>query len=430
MPISYISSRTTAFHGEGTNAEDFVLIYGDEVDAGTEIAPGRTRVIYRGRPGWVASDRLMLDHPLELYFIDVGQGDAAFIVSPAHKTVLIDGGRGDEAFQFLVWKYRLDLPATQPVDIDLLVVSHVDDDHLAGLAAILLHPRINVRRIIHSGIAKFDAGFNTILGDRVGSGQNRFLLTRHDGIADLAGLDLNRPMARWRQAVVDAGTPYAAVDSSTGQIDIGDPDVGIAILGPILSQNEGARAYRWLGSEAETVNGHSVVLRLDYGEFRALFPGDVNELGGRHLMSDPAFPPQAAAHLLKAPHHGSHEFDPAFLAAIRPQISVISSGDDHDHGHPRPNFLGSVGKASRSDEPLVYSTELVANFVVDADAAAPDADAAPDPTNAALIGQARRRFKKRLNGLINVRTDGHKLFSARRVAASYQFVTFEQVLVP
>jgi hypothetical protein len=71
MPTSYISSRTTAFHGEGANAQDFVLIYGDEVDAGAEIVPGRTRVTYRGRPGWVASDRLMLDHPLELYFIDV-----------------------------------------------------------------------------------------------------------------------------------------------------------------------------------------------------------------------------------------------------------------------------------------------------------------------------------------------------------------------
>ena len=53
-----------------------------------------------------------------------------------------------------------------------------------------------------------------------------------------------------------------------------------------------------------------------------------------------------------------------------------------------------------------------------------DADDPADPTNPAMLGQARRRFKKRLNGLINVRTDGNALFAARRVAAGYQFVAY------
>ena len=73
---------------------------------------------------------------------------------------------------------------------------------------------------------------------------------------------------------------------------------------------------------------------------------------------------------------------------------------------------------------------MVAQFAVDSDAEAPDADADADPTDPAMLGQARRRFKKRLNGLINVRTDGEDIYCARRVAAGYQFVTYRQPAAP
>ena len=59
------------------------------------------------------------------------------------------------------------------------------------------------------------------------------------------------------------------------------------------------------------------------------------------------------AHILKAPHHGSHEFTPKFLQAVNPQITSISSGEIPDHGHPRANFLAAAGRNSRGDEPLL-----------------------------------------------------------------------------
>jgi competence protein ComEC len=147
-------------------------------------------------------------------------------------------------------------------------------------------------------------------------------------------------------------------------------------------------------------------------------------------MEDPSVEGELDSHVFKAPHHGSHEFAREFLEAVHPQISVISSGETPDHGHPRANFLGTVGHTSRSNQPLIFSTELVALFIVDADAAAPDADDDVDPTDPAMLGQARRRFKKRLNGLINVRTDGNRIYCARRVAAGYQFVTYDQPAAP
>lgn len=430
MSIRYISTKSTCFYNSPRgSARELVLIFGDEVNTVGEQQDGRDKVLYRGRQGWVKSDRLITDHPMEVYFIDVGQGDSVFIVTPKGRRILIDGGIGNEAFQFLTWKYRLDLPNPDIVDIDLMVVSHTDDDHIAGLIKILKHPLIQVREIVHGGIAKYRSGYNTSLGDTFDRGGKRFLVTRHDSIEDLSDQDLRDVLIDWRTAVkAEPNVKYRAVDSNTGNIDLDDPTVKLHVLGPRLVNHPGYAnpAYPWFGSESHTVNGHSVILRLDHKNVRVLFSGDINRYGARHLMEGPNFIKDASAHVFKAPHHGSHEYEQSFLEAVNPQISVISSGESPDHGHPRANFLGAIGNVSRTDEPLVFSTELVAQFAVDADAEAPDADDDVNPSDPAMLGQARRRFKKRLNGIINVRTDGNDIYCARRVAAGYKFVTYKQ----
>src|SRR5690606_6549098 len=148
-----------------------------------------------------------------------------------------------------------------------------------------------------------------------------------------------------------------------------------------------------------------------------LFPGDLNIQGAAHLLEDPALADRMDAHVLKAPHHGSHEFEVPFLEAVRPQIAVISSGDEPDHGHPRANYIGAAGRCSRSDAPLVFATEIAATFLDttipapgDAGSGAgevvtPGPDSPPDTMEA-----ARRLFKRRLHGMINVRSDGQHLY--------------------
>ncbi len=427
MARRFISTATAKFHpSPTTGARDFVLIYGDEVDTTGNEQNGRSEVVYRTRTGWVPSNQLGTVHPAELYFIDVGQGDAAFIVTPQGRTILVDGGRGDEAFQFLVWKYRLDLPAPSPVDVDLLVLTHTDEDHIGGLARIISHPLIRVGRIVHSGIARFSAGhFDTELGRTAGTGANTVLLTRYDGMQDLNRTQLTPTLQAWFDAVsAEPSLTCHAVDSTTAPLSIGDPDVTIHVLGPRLASHPQGPAYPWLGSPAKTVNGHSVVLRVDIGAVRVLLPGDLNESGAEYLMEAAAFTTSVGAHVLKAPHHGSHDFHRPFLAAVRPQVSVVSSGESPDYGHPRASFLAATGHASRSPEPLLFSTELVAQFTPDPDTTPIGTPEAIDPANAALLTNARQRFKKKLNGLINVRTDGSRIFAARRVNAAFQFETY------
>ena len=426
MATQYITRKTSRLYESSTGGkQEMVLIFGDEVETTGPPVNGRVPVEFRGRPGFIQKSHLGQKPVLELYFIDVGQGDSTFIVTPGRIKIVIDGGLNRRALGFLVWKYRLDKPGP-PIDIDLLVLTHADEDHLNGLVSIIDHPRIRVHQIVHSGIATFQSGvFETRLGNLDPTGT--YLETRHSGLDDLAGLDLTDSFASWRTAIVDEGTSYTAVDSTDGSLDVGDPEISVDVIGPHLDVWNGQPVFRWYKNDSHTINGHSVVLRLNYGEVSILFSGDLNVEGAKHLLAEPALVTKMDAHVFKAPHHGSHEFHLPFLEAVRPQISVISSGDDPDHGHPRAVFVGGVGSASRSTDPLVFSTEIAAAFTevgsetdLQEDVSLENADFRTAEANV----RARQLFKRRLHGMINVRTDGQELYAARRVASGYWWESY------
>ena len=75
---------------------------------------------------------------LKIHFLDVGQGDSCFIITPNHKTILIDGG-GSTSNSFDVGKdtiipYLLDRGYTK---INYVFISHFDQDHVGGILPVL-----------------------------------------------------------------------------------------------------------------------------------------------------------------------------------------------------------------------------------------------------------------------------------------------------
>lgn len=115
---------------------------------------------------------------------------------------------------------------------------------------------------------------------------------------------------------------------------------------------------------------------------------------------------------------------------MNPAATVISSGDDEPHCHPRPNTLGAVGRHSRGDRPLIFSTELsrsTAEYTKPAIATqeeirllvaklqeAEEADkAALQRKLDRLLDQAERNVA--VYGLIVVRTDGQRVVIAQKL---------------
>ena len=171
-----------------------------------------------------------------------------------------------------------------------------------------------------------------------------------------------------------------------------------------------------------------MVSRLTFKDVSLMLSGDLNIEGSEHLLSIPQIASRLSSHIFKTPHHGSHEYSTKFFSEVRPQISVVSSGDVRDHGHPRAIFLAAIGRASRGTEPLLFSTEIAATFIesdedeLDSDEldTLEDLDFSVSEHNIT----ARKLFKQRLPGIINVRTDGHVLYTARRVNAGYWWESY------
>ncbi|MGH2520553.1 MAG: ComEC/Rec2 family competence protein, partial [Chloroflexota bacterium] len=81
-------------------------------------------------------------------------------------------------------------------------------------------------------------------------------------------------------------------------------------------------------------NDDSLAVRLRYGEQAMLLSGDTEARGEEWLLNHHV---ALASQLLKVGHHGSHTSStPGFVAAVQPQVAVISVGRDNLYGHPAP----------------------------------------------------------------------------------------------
>ena len=232
------------------DGESMQLIYGDEVDTVGNAAGDDAKVTYRGRSGSLPKASIDTTAKLECYFLDVGQGDATLIVTPGRKTILVDGGKGvaagriGEAEQALVWKYRLDQPDTS-VTIDLVVLTHADEDHIGGLVNLIMNDKIVVKKVIHSGIATYDRPkADDQLGKRKKIDGTEYLTTVHSTLSELDRTNMSQVFAAWIAVLELEGVDYESVEAGD-VVDVGDPDILIEVLAPIVEQPAGADALRW-----------------------------------------------------------------------------------------------------------------------------------------------------------------------------------------
>ena len=337
--------------------------------------------------GWIHDDSVQSERALKIWFVDVGQGDGSVVESP-QGVVVIDGGPNRALYDFIERRARPILQEEGTLHIDALVNTHPDDDHFVGLTQLLKDPNFTFGWIYHNGIARYytSAGKDHRLGRfraRTVDGRDIEALTEtFDSIEDARTL-IATPgvMARfknlWTAAVeaFDAGRLKGARrltsrwDTLPGFSGSAQDGLRIEVLGPVPTQSSGRIEYEGFAAPEEgsdeistshTVNGHSIVLKLLFGDHVFLFGGDLNIPAQLHLRRHYAGedPPIFRADVAKACHHGSSDFLVDFLKDVQPRVNVFSSGEERQHDHPMPDALGAASRYTRGRIPLLFSTEL------------------------------------------------------------------------
>ena len=236
---------------------------------------------------------------LKVYFFDVGQGDSIFIETENKKQILIDGGPSNSVVN--------NLAEAMPFwdrTIDLVILTHPDKDHIAGLPEVL--KRYWVKGIVETGIECEKA-----------------------------------ECLAWKE--LKEKEKATIIFPKLGDSLILDENTKILILSPFADI---------AGEKVSKANNTSIVAKLVYGEHSVLLTGDIEKqieeklvLAGVDIDSD----------YLKIPHHGSKtSTSEKFLDKISPELAFISLGLKNPYGHPHREVVERLEKRNikyyRTDE--------------------------------------------------------------------------------
>ena len=381
MFAGYPTAPVFKTKGGKTNIRE--LLWGDWVQLTGDWEDGWAPVSVRGSKGWMKQSDLQVDRCLEIIFLDVGQGDGCLVITPDDKHILIDAGVSDNMLRFLRWRYA---GFKNKWTFDAAIITHPDQDHYGGFQDIFEEPNVFFRCLYHNGIVERNA--DDTLGPSDTDGGVKYLteiIRNEEELDQLLSQAENRGKklypkllyTAFKSGRVDDIRSLATADDYVPGYGA-EKSVRLKILGPVLEPKAGKARLRWfpktIGSKSwdigKTKNGHSVILRLEYGNLRLLFGGDLNSPAEMFLLDQCAGGATDEAALVaagcqvfgcdvaKCCHHGSADFTEMFLKTILPAATVISSGDEESHAHPRSDTLGTIGLYGRQPRPLIFSTEL------------------------------------------------------------------------
>jgi competence protein ComEC len=226
--------------------------------------------------------------------LDVGQGDAILVEGGAGGRMLVDGGPDPDR---LIVELDRRLP---PWDrrIDLLVLTHPHEDHVAGLPILL--DRYRIGRVYETGMRGPGPGY-----------------------------------AAFARELASRGAPPLGTLQTGSRIAL--DDIAFRVLWP-----DPGRVPREPPDGGRGINDVSIVLLGEVAGRRFLLTGDVED-DVDPILASRGIPP---VDILKVAHHGSGTAStPAFVGEVRPRVAIVSAGAGNPYGHPAKSTIDRLRDA-------------------------------------------------------------------------------------
>lgn len=218
---------------------------------------------------------------LQVYFLDVGQGDSTLIVTPKHQYILIDAGNNDQGKNVVKYLTHLGVKT-----LDVMIATHPDADHIGGLDDVL--KAFDVKEVYAPKVSHNTVTFEDFL--TAVKNEGRTIKTAKAGVS----LELEGINAEFLSPINDYG---------------------------------------------DELNDWSAVLKVTYKETSFLFAGDAEYSAEKDMLAGNS---NLKADVLKVGHHGSKtSTSKAFADAVSPRYAIISVGKNN-YGHPDSGILARI----------------------------------------------------------------------------------------
>ncbi|EIF6295665.1 MBL fold metallo-hydrolase [Clostridium perfringens] len=225
------------------------------------------------------------DSKLMISYMDVGQGDAAYIKVNGND-ILIDAGPRSNSKELLE-----QLKAKNIDDFELVIATHPHEDHIGGMVDVF--KEYEVKAFYSPKITHTTKTYENLV-----------------------------------KAVKDEGLKTKELKG-----------------GMVIDLGEGAKfeVFTPQKSEYEELNDYSPIMKLNFGDTSYLFTGDAEKLAEEEALAK--YKTSLDSDVIKFGHHGSSSSSSnAFIEAVSPKYGIISCAKDNKYGHPHRETLDIIKK--------------------------------------------------------------------------------------
>ncbi|EGT2192023.1 MBL fold metallo-hydrolase [Clostridium perfringens] len=225
------------------------------------------------------------DSELMISYIDVGQGDAAYMKVNGND-ILIDAGPRSNSKELLE-----QLKAKNIDDFELVIATHPHEDHIGGMVDVF--KEYEVKAFYSPKITHTTKTYENLV-----------------------------------KAVKDEGLKTKELKG-----------------GMVIDLGEGAKfeVFTPQKSEYEELNDYSPIMKLSFGDTSYLFTGDAEKLAEEEALAK--YKTSLDSDVIKFGHHGSSSSSSnAFIEAVSPKYGIISCAKDNKYGHPHRETLDIIKK--------------------------------------------------------------------------------------
>ena len=296
-------------------------------------------------PWWKTKPPTPSGKELQVHILDVGpvEGDSILIISPTGMSVLIDAGDANKGKVVLEALKRYNVQ-----QLDFFIATHPHPDHIGGADEVIKATK--VLRVIDNGTEP-DVPESLAVKPNSKVGPKKSPQDKKPA-APAKSNSITKFYDDYKDAVTQSGAHYEKAQAGAKY------DLGGGVRLTVFAPSEPLFTKDQLKTGGNLPNANSIVLRLDYGDFSMLLPGDAEEQTEHRMLTKDL---NLTVNILKVAHHGSkYATAQDFVDRVKPEVAIVSCGEWNRYGHPSQVVLDRLRAANTK----VYRTDLQGEITI------------------------------------------------------------------